>query len=154
MKPKDHCTVEWARRIIMRTIISAVLIISMIGLIFGCTPYHAQGVGTGAAVGGVSGAILDHSNPWRGGVIGGIIGAIVGGTIADVSYRGGREAYYHDRPVEYYTDDRRGRYYAEPRGYDERTKCKKIHERVWEDGRLVRDDIREVCEGQRYEPGY
>ena len=154
MKLINRGTVKGIRRITMRTIISLVLVISMTALVFGCTPYHAQGVGTGAAVGGVSGAILDHRNPWRGGVIGGIIGAIVGGTIADVSYRGGREAYYHDRPVEYYTDDRRGRYYAEPRGYNDRTKCKKIHERVWEDGRLVRDDIREVCEGQRYEPGY
>ena len=27
-------------------------------------------------------------------------------------------------------------------------------ERVWEDGRVIRDEIREVCDDQRYEQGY
>ena len=135
--------------------ILAVLLVIVFGIaVYGCTPYHAQGVTTGAAVGGTAGALLDHRNPWRGGVIGGLIGAITGATIADIGYRGGREAYYHDRPVEYKTEDGRGVYRAEPRGYNERTRCKKIHERVWEDGRLVRDEIKEVCEGQKYEPRY
>lgn len=138
----------------MKTIICLVLVLCLVGMIAACTPYHAQGVSTGAAVGGTAGAILDHRNPWRGGVIGGLIGAITGATIADIGYRGGREAYYHDKPVEYYTEDRRGRYYAEPRGYNERTKCKKVHEKVWEDGRLIRDEEREICEGQKYEPRY
>ncbi len=138
----------------MKTAIAIVLCLGLVVSVFGCTPYHAQGVSTGAAVGGVSGAIIDSRNPWRGGLIGGVIGAIVGATIADVAYRGGREAYYYDGPVEYRTDNGRAIYRAEPRGYDARTRCKKVHERVWEDGRLVRDEIREVCEGQRYEPGY
>jgi len=133
----------------MKTILCIVLVLSLGALIFACTPYHAQGTATGAAVGGTAGALLDHRNPWRGGVIGGLIGAITGATIADVGYRGGREAYYHDKPVEYYTEDRRGRYYAEPRGYDQRTKCKRIHEKIWEDGQLVKDQEREVCDGQR-----
>lgn len=138
----------------MKTLISLVLVVSMFVVLSGCTPYHSQGVGTGAAIGGVSGAILDHRNPWRGGLIGGAIGAMLGATIADVEYRGAREAYHHDHPVEYRTADGRGVYWAEPRGYDERTHCKKIHEKVWEDGRLVRDNIRQVCEGQNYEPRY
>jgi len=138
----------------MKILICFVLILSLGVVMYGCTPYHAQGVGTGAVVGGTAGAILDHRNPWRGGVIGGLIGAITGATIADVGYRGGREAYEYDGPVEYYTEDRRGRYYAEPRGYNERTKCKKIREKIWEDGRLIRDEEREICEGQRYEPRY
>ncbi|MBI5634279.1 MAG: glycine zipper 2TM domain-containing protein [Nitrospirae bacterium] len=138
----------------MKMIISFVLGVLFVSMVFGCTPYHSQGVSTGAAVGGVAGAILDHRNPWRGGVIGGLIGAITGATIADIGYRGGREAYYHDKPVEYYTEDRRGRYYAEPRGYNERTKCRKIREKIWEDGKLIRDEEREICEGQKYEPRY
>lgn len=138
----------------MVTSLCAVLMLSLGILVSGCTPYHAQGVSTGAAIGATAGAIVDHRNPWRGGVVGGLIGALAGATISDVGYRGGQEAYNHDRPVEYYTDDRRGRYYAEPRGYNERTKCKKIREKVWEDGRLIKDGEREICEGHKYEQRY
>jgi len=125
----------------------------------GCTPYHAQGAGTGAAVGGVAGAILDHKNPWRGGLLGAALGAFFGATIADISVKGSREAYHTGRPVEYRTEDGRGAYRAEPAGdyYYERggvTRCRKVHEKVWEDGRLVKDNVREVCEGERRERGY
>jgi len=119
-----------------------------------CTPYHYEGAVGGGAIGGITGAILDHKNPWRGGVIGVALGAIAGATIADISLRGAREASRAERPVEYRTEDGRGRYYAEPLEYDARTRCRKIHERVWEDGRLVKDRVREVCEGERYERRY
>jgi hypothetical protein len=36
----------------------------------GCTTYQAQGGLVGGAVGGLAGALIDHRNPWRGGVIG------------------------------------------------------------------------------------
>lgn len=119
-----------------------------------CTQYHTEGAATGGVIGGVAGALLDHRNPWRGGVIGAALGAVAGATIADISLRGSRETYHTGRPVEYRTEDGRGRYYAEPVEYDARTKCRKVRERVWEDGRLVRDTVREVCEGTRYERGY
>ncbi|MCL5022806.1 MAG: glycine zipper 2TM domain-containing protein [Nitrospirae bacterium] len=119
-----------------------------------CTPYHTQGAVTGGAVGGVTGAFLDHSNPWRGGVIGAALGAVVGATLADISYRASREAYSTGRPVEYRTEDGRGVYRADPEGYVDGTRCRRIHERLWENGRLVKDEIREVCEGRRYERGY
>lgn len=122
-----------------------------------CTPYHAQGAGVGGAVGGIAGALLDRRNPWRGGLIGAGIGAIAGATIADISIRGSQEAVSHGRPVEYTTEDRRGRYYAEPESdyyYDGSTRCRKIREQVWEDGRLVKDHVREVCEGRRDERRY
>lgn len=138
----------------MKTTVVMLLILSLLALTFACTPYHAQGVGAGAAIGGISGALIDHRNPWRGGVIGGALGAIMGATLADVSYQASREAATHNRPVEYRTENGRGYYRAEPAGYDERTRCKKVNERVWEDGRLVKDQIREVCEGTRYERRY
>ena len=138
----------------MKKLISLIVILSLLVLTFGCTRYHGQGAGAGAAVGGVTGAILDHKNPWRGGVIGGLLGAILGATLADVSVQASREAAMHDRPVEYRTEDGRGVYRADPLGYDERTKCKKIQERVWEDGRLVKDQVREVCEGEKLERRY
>ena len=134
----------------------AVAIVMMLALLplAACTQYHTEGSVTGGAVGGVAGALLDHKNPWRGGVIGAALGAVLGATIADISYRASREAYTTGRPVEYRTEDGRGVYRAEPLDYDARTRCRKIYERVWEDGRLVKDQVREVCESTRYERGY
>jgi len=116
-----------------------------------CTPYHTSGAGAGGAEGGITGTILDRSNVWRGGVIGAVVSAIAGATIADISYRGAQEAARAGRPVEYRTEDGRGRYHAEPEEYDPQTRCRKVHEKIWTDGRLVKDQVREICEGARYE---
>lgn len=105
-------------------------------------------------MGGMAGAMLDHKNPWRGGIIGAAIGAIVGATIVDISQQAAREAALSGRTVEYRTVDGRGVYRADPVEYNEHTMCRKIHERVWEDGYLVKDQVREVCEGERLERRY
>ncbi len=136
----------------MKRAVAIVIILALLPLA-ACTQYHTEGAVTGGAVGGVSGALLDHKNPWRGGVIGAALGAVLGATIADISYRASREAYTTGRPVEYRTEDGRGVYRAEPLEYDARTRCRRVHERVWEDGRLVQDQVREVCES-RYDRGY
>ncbi len=95
-------------------------------------------------MGGIAGAILDHGNPWRGGIICATLGAIAGATIADISIQGAREAAYADRPVAYRTEDSRGYYYAEPVGYDVQRHCRKVRERVYEDGQLVRERVQVV----------
>ena len=137
----------------MKNIITSVILMLSLSAL-SCTPYHAQGAGTGAAVGGVAGAVLDHRNPWRGGVIGALLGAVAGATIADISMKGSQEAYQNNRPVEYQTDDGRGVYRAEPDSdYYEgngHTRCRKIREKVWEDGRLVKDHVKEVCKSETY----
>ncbi len=136
----------------------AITILAILALfaVTACTEYEQGGALTGGAIGGVAGALLDHKNPWRGGLIGAGLGAIAGATIADISNRGSREVYEAGRPVEYRTEDGRGRYYAEPMDYDSRTRCRRVHERVWEDDRLVKDQVREVCESSydRYERRY
>ncbi|GAB4388905.1 MAG: glycine zipper 2TM domain-containing protein [Thermodesulfovibrionales bacterium] len=137
----------------LRKAVSAVLVLALLS-IGACATYQYEGAATGGAVGGVAGALLDRSNPWRGGVIGAALGAIFGATISEVSVRGARQAAYTGRPVEYRTEDGRGVYRAEPLEYNARTDCHKVHERVWEDGRLVKDQIREVCEAQKTEPKY
>ncbi len=133
--------------------ILALLLITMLAAA-GCTPYQTQGGVTGGAIGGIAGALLDSRNPWRGGIIGAGLGALAGATIADISARGSRQAAESGRPVEYRTDDGRGYYQAEPVGEDAQTHCKKVHERVYEDGQLVRDHVKEVCTSERYQPGY
>ena len=138
----------------MKKIVSLMLILSLLGFIFGCTEYHARGAGTGAVIGGVAGALLDHRNPWRGGIIGAALGAVTGATLMDISMRASSEAAASGRPVEYRTEDGRGIYRADPVDYNARTRCHKVHERVWEDGNLVKDQVREVCESESFERGY
>lgn len=141
----------------MRKSLMMLAIIGVMGLMASCatTPRTYEGGAVGAAAGAVAGALLDRHNPWRGGVIGGVIGAVAGATITEISARASREAAMEQRPVEYRTEDGRGVYRADPVGpYDPRTRCSKIHERVWEDGRLVKDQIREVCESTMYQRRY
>ena len=108
-------------------------------LFTGCATQHqATGGMIGGTYGGLAGAILDTRNPWRGGVIGAALGAMVGATIADVSAQGARQAVSSGSPVEYRTEDRRGHYYAEPEGYDDARKCKRVRENVYVEGRLVK----------------
>lgn len=119
---------------------------------------HYEGAGAGALVGGVAGALLDRKNPWRGGVIGAGLGAVLGATLAEISTRGSREAYQSGRPVEYRTEDGRGYYRAEPTSdyyyKDPYTKCRKVAERVWENGRLVKETEKEICESEKVERRY
>ncbi len=117
-----------------------------------------EGAAVGAVVGGIAGALLDSKNSWRGGVIGAGLGAVLGATLADISSRGSREAYQSGRPVEYRTEDGRGYYRAEPVGdyyyKDPYTKCRKVSERVYENGRLIKDTVKEICESEKYERRY
>jgi hypothetical protein len=138
----------------MKKLVLIFVAFAFVGAIAGCTPYHQQGAGVGAGVGGISGALLDHKNPWRGGLIGAALGGVFGATIGDISYKASREAVEGNRPVVYSTEDGRAVYHADPMGYDERTRCKKVRERVWEDDRLVKDQVKEVCEGEKYERRY
>jgi len=138
----------------MKKLVSLLLILVMSGLLYGCTQYHAQGAGAGAVLGGVAGALLDSKNPWRGGVIGAALGGVAGATLTDISMRASREAASTGKPVEYRTEDGRAVYRADPVDYNAQTKCHKVHERVWENGELVKDNIREVCEGEKFERTY
>ena len=138
----------------MKKFISLIIVIVSLALVASCTPYHAQGAGIGGVVGGVAGALLNHRNPWQGGVWGAALGAIAGATLADISMKASQEAAMQNKPVEYRTTDGRGVYQAYPLGIDQQTKCHKVQERVWEDGRLIKDQIKEICEGEKMEHRY
>lgn len=136
--------------------ISLLLIISLALFAGSCETYHYEGAAAGGAIGGIAGALLDD-NPWRGGVIGAALGAALGATLTEISARGSRQAAQTGRPVEYRTTTDAGEravYRADPMDYDARTKCHKVRERVWREGQLVKDEIREVCEGEKTEPRY
>jgi hypothetical protein len=104
---------------------------------------------TGAVIGGVAGALIDSSNPWRGGLIGGVLGTITGATIAEISKRGGDEASRAQRPVQYVSED--GRVYrADPLYQTQGGRCYVVRERVWKNGKLVQEQLREICNYQHY----
>ena len=113
-----------------------------------------EGAAVGAGLGSVAGLLIDDDNRWRGAVIGGLIGGALGGTVTEISQRAAREAAYEGRPVAYQSTDGFQRVEATPVGYDASTKCHKVREKVWQDGQLVKDEVREVCESDKVEPGY
>lgn len=126
---------------------------------FGClSTQHYEGATAGAIIGGVSGALLDKRNHWRGGAIGAGLGAILGATIVDVASKGSREAYDSGKRVEYRTEDNRGYYVAEPiTDYyykDPNTKCRKVSEKIYENGKIVKDTVKEICESTKTERYY
>jgi hypothetical protein len=138
----------------MKKIVAVLLAFSLSFMLFGCTEYHAQGAGAGGLIGGVAGALLDSKNPWRGGIIGAAVGGVAGATLTDISMRASKEAAASGQPVEYRTTDGRGVYRADPIEMDQQTKCRKVRERVWENDKLVKDEVREICEGERLDRSY
>jgi|LGVF01.1.fsa_nt_gb hypothetical protein len=113
-----------------------------------------QGAAGGGALGAAAGALIDKDNSWRGAVIGGALGATLGATLTEISTRAAREAAQADRPVIYQSNDGWQRVEASPVAYNAQTKCHKVREKVWQDGQLVKDRIREVCKGDKTEYTY
>ena len=113
-----------------------------------------QGAAAGGALGATAGLLIDRHNRWRGALIGGLIGAALGGTVTEISQRAAREAAEEGRPVVYQSNDGFQRVEASPVGYDEQSNCHKVRERVWQDDKLVKDEVREVCESDKSEPSY
>lgn len=138
----------------MKKTVSLLVIAGLLSFVMACTEQHKRGTGVGAALGGIAGALLDKKNPWRGGVIGGALGGLAGATITDVSMRASQEAAATGKPVEYRTADGRGIYRADPMDYNAQTKCRKVRERTWEGGKLIKDQVKEICEGEKFERKY
>lgn len=138
----------------MRRMLGSMLVISfVVGTLAACavqseplvtTPRTYQGAGAGAAIGAGAGALIDSNNRWRGAVIGGALGAVLGGTLTEISSRAAREAAAEGRPVTYQSENGWQRVEAHPQGQTPRG-CKQIKEQVYQNGQLVREQMREVC---------
>lgn len=98
----------------------------------------------GAGVGAAAGALLDKNNSWRGGVIGAGLGAILGGAVGEINNRAIREAANRQQPVVYTNSSGNQRVEAIPRGT--KNNCRVVTERYFENGQLVKEIDREVCE--------
>lgn len=98
----------------------------------------------GAGVGAAAGALLDKKNHWRGGVIGAGLGAILGGAVGEINNRAIREAAAQQQPVIYTNQAGNQRVEAIPR--QPNGNCRVVTERYYENGQLVKETDREVCE--------
>ncbi len=113
-----------------------------------------QGAGVGAAGGAGIGALIDRGNRWRGAAIGAAIGALLGGTLTEINTRAAREAAAQNQPVTYRSEDGHTVVQAQPMGTDAHTHCRKVRTRTWKDGKLVKDEVKEVCESEKNENKY
>ena len=103
-----------------------------------------QGGAVGAGVGAAAGALLDDKNSWRGGVIGAGLGAVLGGAMGEISDRAAREAAGNRQPVVYTNAPGTRRIEAEP--LKPRGNCRVVVEKFYENGQLVKEVEREVCD--------
>jgi glycine zipper 2TM protein len=108
------------------------------------TPRTYQGAGAGAAVGAGAGALIDKDNRWRGAVLGAALGGVLGGSLTEISSRAARESVASNQPVTYQSTDGWQRVEATPRPSGA-PGCRQVVERVYQDNRLVREQVREVC---------
>lgn len=107
--------------------------------------YH--GAAAGGAVGTITGVILDKGNRWRGAIIGGALGALLGGTVTEIAGRASREAAQQGQAVTYTSEDGSQQVVATPVGASPQPNCRRVREQVYQDGKLVRDQMKDVCSG-------
>ena len=134
----------------------ATVVIMLLLLMTGCatTPRTYEGAGVGGAVGATLGAILNKGNPWKGGVIGGAIGALAGGALVELSTQAAVQAAQTNRSVTYRANNGYVVQATPINGYSQRTDCKKVQERVWRYGELVKEEVKEVCKGRKRTSSY
>ncbi len=127
-----------------------------VGLLSSCatTEQTYKGAGIGGALGALAGALVDRDNRWRGAIVGGALGAALGGTVTEISARASREAAESGKAVTYESSDGYQKIEASPVAYNTVTKCHKIREKVWQDGKLVKNEVKEICEGEKTESTY
>jgi uncharacterized membrane protein len=107
--------------------------------------YNTQaGAVTGAGMGALIGQAIGRNTQGTliGLAAGTIIGALVGNAI-DQDYQAARDAAYYDKPVIYY--DKNGHAVeAIPEGSND-PNCQKVRKRVWENGKMIKETVEEVC---------
>lgn len=117
--------------------------------------YNTQrGATIGAGVGAIAGQAIgrDTESTLLGAGIGTLLGAIVGNAV-DQSHQAAQEAAMTNKRVVYY-DNKGGAVEAIPGPIDQHTKCRKVTNRVWENGQLVSEKVEEVCEGEKFTRDY
>lgn len=120
---------------------------SLIPLFGGCAGMENvwQSGGAVGVIGAITGALLDKKSRWRGGLIGGVVGAAVGASVAAILKQASAEAAAKGKTVVYKSEDGEDEVRAIPIGRSAKTGCKVIREQVYEGGKLMGQQMKEVC---------
>lgn len=146
----------------MKRISGVLALVLAVSVIVSCATtdpeyYNTQrGAAVGAGVGAGLGQVIGRNTGATliGAGVGTLIGAIIGNAV-DQSYQASREAALTNKRIVYY-DDRGGAVEATPfpGAGDQKTNCRKVTKRVWENGQLKSETVEEVCEGEKYTSDY
>jgi hypothetical protein len=108
-----------------------------------CSSDKAYQVGP---IGGTDTPLVEKKNTWRGGVIGAALGSPTEGKVTEISIRASKEAAKEGKPVAYLSLDGFQRLEVYPVGKVTRSNCRLVREQIFQEGRLFRDEVKEVCQ--------
>jgi outer membrane lipoprotein SlyB len=111
----------------------------------------AIGAGVGAAIGQAIGE--DTESTLIGTAVGLLVGAVAGNAV-DQHYEAMREAARTNKKVEYH-DDKGRTVEAIPGPVNKkRTECRKVTSRIWDNGKMVKETVEEICSGKKLTDDY
>jgi hypothetical protein len=90
--------------------------------------------------------LVEKVNTWRGGAIGDSLGSPIEAKVNEISVRASREAAREGRPVAYLSLDGFQRVETYPVGKGGSTNCRLVREQIFQEGKLIRDEIKEFCQ--------
>jgi outer membrane lipoprotein SlyB len=148
------------RRLPMKKIILTVFPVALIFLIVSCAtiPQDRYNTQKGAAIGAGLGALLgqaigrDTEGTLLGAGIGTVVGAIAGNAV-DQDYQAARDAAKLNKRV-VYIDDQGQAVEAIPVQSSQKTNCRKVTKRHWDNGQLISETVEEICEGEKSSKDY
>ncbi len=132
---------KWVANRWLALLLALALALPLAGCAYNPSQAEVQGGAVGAGAGAVAGALISG---WKGGVMGAVIGAMAGATITHIATRASREAATHQKPVAYTDDSGTRRVEAYP--VASAGKCHTVKEKFYENGKLVREESRKVCD--------
>ncbi len=107
---------------------------------------HGKNLSERSREGPIPDTLVEKTNTWRGGAIGAPLGSPIEGKIKEISTQASREAAREGRPVAYLSLDGFQRVETYPVGKGESTKCRLVREQIFQEGKLIRDEIKEFCQ--------
>jgi uncharacterized protein YcfJ len=144
----------------MKSRTMGIIVLMVVLVIASCAsiPKDRYNTHKGAAIGAGAGALVgqaighDTEGTLIGLAAGTVLGALVGNAI-DQDYAATRDAALYDKRVVYY-DHQGAAVEAIPSEVNQTTNCHKVTKRTWNDGKLIKETIEEVCEGEKQSGEY
>jgi hypothetical protein len=91
-------------------------------------------------------SLVEKTNTWRGGAIGASLGSpLEGKKVNEISAQASREAAQEGKPVVYLSLDGFQRVETYPVGKGQSNKCRLVREQIFQEGKLIRDEVKEFC---------